>query len=380
MKKRSWPWLAAIVIAAGCCFFLLSSRFLPSATSPDFSHRGFQLLGTVIQLIKYDYVEEPDPAKIMDGAFRGLVDSLDILSSYLDPVQAAKYGQSLKTPFTDVGVVLVKSYGGFPEVVGLVENSPAEKAGLKLGDFVSSIDNRSTFGLSLVETQLALKSPAAGAVKLKVLRQSQTLFLSVERVLPALEPTAFMPAAGTAGVLRIRRFQAPAADHSGRLLAAHLKDQKRPLVVDLRNCSEGDMEEARRFLNLFLKTDKAGAFQKRQGSPETLACPDKAAWDKVPLVIWTNLGTQGPAELVAGVLQDFQRAKVVGLTTAGLTASTRLLSLEDGSALLLTSGVFVLNSGKKVWGQGVKPNREVDFKAIGRDVYLKKTLELLLSR
>jgi len=377
MKKRSWPWLAAILIATGCCFFLLSSRFLPSAASSDSNHRGFQLVGTVIQLIKYDYVEEPDPAKTMDGAFRGLVDSLDILSSYLDPVQAARYVQSLKAPFRDAGIVLIKAYGGFPEVVGLVENCPAEKAGLKLGDFISSIDGRSTFGLSLVETQLALKSPAAGPMKLKVLRQSQTMFLSVEDDLPAPDPTAFMPAAGTAGVLRVRRFQAPAADNSARLLAARLKDQKRPLVVDLRNCSEGDMEEARRFLNLFLKTDKAGTFQKRQGTSETVACPDKAAWEKIPLVIWTNLGTQGPAEMVAGVLQDFQRAKVVGLTTAGLTATTRLLSLEDGSALLLTSGVFVLNSGKKVWGQGVKPDREVDFNAVGRDVYLKKTLELL---
>ena len=380
MKRRSWPWLVGIVIATGGCFFLLSTRFLPSAASRDLDHRGFQLLGTVIQLIKYDYVEEPDPAKIMDGAFRGLVDSLDILSSYLDPVQAAKYGQALKAPFREAGLVIIKSYGGFPEVVGLVENSPAEKAGLKPGDFISSIDNRSTFGLSLIETRLALKSPASGAMKLKVLRQTQTLFLTVERGLPAPEPVAFSPAAGTAGVLRVLRFQAPAAEQTNQTLGARLKDRKHPLILDLRNCAEGDLEEARRFLNLFLKTDKAGVFQKRQGPPEPLACPEKAAWDQVPLVVWTNVGTQGPAELVAGVLQDFHRAKVVGLTTAGLTASTRLLSLEDGSALLLTSGVFVLNSGKKVWGQGVKPDREVAFMDTGRDIYLKKSFELLSSR
>jgi C-terminal peptidase prc len=380
MRRRSWPWLAAIVIAAGCCFFLLSSRFLPSATPRDLNHRGFQLLGTVIQLIKYDYVEEPDPAKTMDGAFRGLVDSLDVLSSYLDPGQAVKYAQAMKEPFRESGLVIIKSYGGFPEVVGLVENSPAEKAGLRPGDFVSSIDNRSTFGLSLVETRLALKGPAAGPMKLKVLRQAQTLFVTVERAMPAAEPVAFAPAAGTAGVLLVRRFRAPAAELANRTLAARLKDLKQPLILDLRNCAEGDLEEGRRFLNLFLKTDKAGSLQKRQGPPESLACPDKAAWDQVPLVVWTNMGTQGPAELVAGVLQDFKRAKVVGLTTAGLTASTKLLSLEDGSALLLTSGVFALNSGKKIWGEGVKPDREVTFKDTGREIYLKKTLELLSSR
>jgi carboxyl-terminal processing protease len=380
MKRRSWPWLAGIVIASGCCFFLLSSRFLPSAASSAPDHRGFQLLGTVIQLIKYDYVEEPDPAKTMDGAFRGLVDSLDVLSSYLDPVQAAKYAQAQKTPLRDAGLVIIKAYGGFPEVVGLTPNSPAEKAGLAPGDLISSIDNRSTFGLSLVETRLALKSPTAGTMRLKVLRRNQTLFPTMERGLPAPEPVAFFPAAGTAGVLQVLRLQAPAADQANRTLGARLKDPKRPLVVDLRNCAEGDIEEARRFLNLFLKTDKAGVFQKRQGPPEPLACPEKAAWDQVPLVIWTNVGTQGPAEMVAGVLQDFKRAKVVGLNTAGLTASTRLLSLEDGSALLLTSGVFVLNSGKKLWGQGVKPDSEVAFTDTGRALYLKKTLELLSSR
>ena len=381
MKRRSWPWLAGIAIVTAGCIFFLSSRFLPSvASASDFNPRNFRLLGTVIELIKYDYVEEPDPAKTMDGAFRGLVDSLDVLSTYLDPARAIKYRQSRKVPFTDVGAVLIKAYGGFPEVVGLVGGSPAEKGGLKLGDYISSINNRSTYGLSLIETQLALKSQVARPVKVKVLRQNQTLFLTLDRTLLYGKPATYSPAKGTAGIVHVQTLRAPCVEETQKILQARLKGQSLPLVLDLRNCNEGDLEETRRFLNLFIKTDKAGVFLKRKAAEEVLSCPQTAPWSRVPLVVWTNLGTQGQAEIAAGVLQDFGRAKVVGLTTAGLTASTKILPLEDGSALVLTTGVFSLNSGKKIWGQGVKPDGEVPFKDPGGDPYLKKTLELVSTR
>ncbi len=380
MRKKTWAWLLGAVLAAGACFLLLAGRTAPTAATRDLSSRGFQILGTVIELIKYDYVEEPNPAKTMDGAFRGLVDSLDVLSTYLNADDAAKYRQARMTGFQDIGAVLIKAYGGFPQVVGLIERSPAEKAGLKVGDAISSIDGRSTLGFSLAETQLALKSRGSEAVKVKVLRQAETLVLLVKRAAFSVLGPTWSRAEGTAGILRVPRLNASAVNVARGMLTTKVKDSGKPLILDMRNCSEGDVEQAGRFLNLFLRADPAGRFLIKQGAQEPFACPQKAMWDKIPLVVWTNLGTQGPAEIVAGVLQDLQRAKVVGLQTPGLAAKVSLLPLEDGSALLLTTGVFALNSGKKIWEQGVKPDAALEGWDTGQQTYLKKTLDLLRSR
>jgi carboxyl-terminal processing protease len=379
MTRRNWTWLAGTVLLAGACFVLLAGRPTSATATRDLSSTGFQTLGTVIQLIKYDYVEEPNPARTMDGAFRGLVDSLDVLSTYLNPENAAKLRQVRPGELKETGVVLIKAYGGFPQVVGLIDGSPAAKSGLKAGDFISVIDGRSTLGFSLVETRLALESRGGQPVKVKVLRQARNLELSIDRATLDRAPAAWSPLERTAGVLRLPKLTQAAVDEAVGLLTSNLKESQKPLVLDLRNCYEGDNAQAARLINLFLRADPAGAFLGRQDSRTPLSCSQDPAWEKVPLVVWTNFGTQGPAEIVAAVLQDGKRAKVVGLTTPGLAARTEFVPLQDGSSLLLTTGVFALNSGKKVWGQGVKPDANVEARESGSDVYLRKTLALFPS-
>ena len=375
MRRKSWPWLAAAAPAAAAVFFLLAG-----ASDRESDGRGFQHLGTVIQLIKHDYVDEPSPAKTMDGAFRGLVDSLDILSTYLAPAEKQKFLETRKTAFKDTGAVLLMAYGSFPQVVGLVEGSPAARSGLKPGDAISSINGRSTFGLNLTEARLALLSRAEGPFKIKVVRQARTLDMDLG-LSPAAGPAvSFAPADGTAGILRIRSLSAQSAAEAKSVLAARLKPGSSPLVLDLRNCWEGEVEEARQLVNLFLKADRIGSFVKRQGAADILSCPREPAYETVPLAVWTNLGTQGAAEIAAGVLRDFRRAKVIGQETPGLAARTELLPLRDGSALLLTTGVFALNSGKKIWGDGVLPDGKVEARDDAPDGYLKKTIELWPSR
>ena len=380
MRHKPWPWLGGAVLLTTACFLFLSSRSLPNASGRETNYQGFRILGTVIELIKHDYVEEPNAAKTMDGAFRGLVDSLDILSTYLGPGEAQKYMDSQKPGFKDPGIALIKAYGGFPQVVGLVENSPASKSELKPGDGISTINGRSTLSLSLVETQLALKSRGDEPVQLKVLRQNRTLDLTLNRAPSDTQPVSLAPAPGTAGVLRLGRMDAPSVAAAKAALAAGLRPGSGPLVLDLRNCWEGEPDAAAGLLNLFLRADRVGTFLKKQGGPEVVSCPQEAPWDKIPLAVWTNLGTQGAAEIVAAVLQDFRRAKVIGLETPGLAAKTRLLPLQDGSALLLTAEVFALNSGTKIWGAGVKPDGKIDPAASETKAYLAKTVELQAGR
>ena len=134
--------LLLTVLAFISLYFLLEKNFLPGfllRLSPD---KDFELLGKVIQLIKNDYIEEANPAKTMKGAFKGMVDSLDVLSSYLDKESVQRYNQRKDANLNDIGIVLYKRYGSFPQVIGIKENSPAEKKGIQIGDFISSLDDR----------------------------------------------------------------------------------------------------------------------------------------------------------------------------------------------------------------------------------------------
>jgi len=361
-----------------CLFFVLERGFLPGVPQRP-SFRGFDLLGSVARLVKNDYIEERDPARTMEGACRGLIDSLDPVSSYFGPDAAARYLRR-DSRWADIGIVLFKkSHGLFPQVAGLVEGSPAEKAGLRLGDTVSAMDGRGTLDMSSVEANLYLKDLEQKPVALKVVRDDQTLEFTVPRAVIYPEPFAYA-AEGAFAVLEIHGLYAPCVDDIGTKVVPLLKARKGPYVLDLRNCSEGEVEEARKLLNVFVRSPKIGDFEKKGGIKEPLACPAAPDLDRLPAAVWVNGATMGPAELVAAVLQETRKVKVIGAATPGLVSRQELFPLEDQSSILVTSGVFTLASGKRLWEEGVTPDDRLDPGDLGTTAYVKRTSALLAKR
>ena len=145
----------------------------------------------------------------------------------------------------------------------------------------------------------------------------------------------------------------------------------------MRNCSEGSFDEARELISLFLSAEKLGYLEGKAGEKEILASPEVPPLARLPLIVWINQGTLGPAEAVAAVLKEFKRAKLVGLETPGLSAKYTFYPLEDGTSVVLTSGVFCLNSGVKLWGQGAEPDITVKVDDQGFESFLSKTQPLL---
>jgi len=372
-KKRIKIFLLTVLVFIAL-FFLLEKNFLPGfllKLSPD---KDFELLGKVIQLIKNDYIEEANPAKTMKGAFKGMVDSLDVLSSYLDKESMLRYSQRKEANLNDIGIVLYKRYGSFPQVIGIKENSPAEKKGIQIGDFISSLDGRSTLTMSMTEANLYLKDRDKKTVKLRIFKRDETKEVDVERTLLFEEPCSYAKAKGTNGILKVHQLYPPCVRKIREEIIPRLKPEKSSLILDLRNCYEGDIGEARKLINLFLKSPNIGYFETKRGAKEILSCPDDAELEKLPLAIWTNQATIGPAEAVAGVLKEFKRAKIIGLPTLGLVAKQNFVVLEDGSGLLLTSGIFYLRSGEKLWEQGIKPDIKINGEDQSSSTYLKKSL------
>lgn len=374
MKVPRYRWFLWAAFLAAALFFVVQMGFLPGGFKPA-APKGFELLDSLMRIIRNDYLEVRDPVQTAEGAYRGLVNSLDPLSAYLNKDLAAKY-LALTGGETDPGVVILKRYASFPQVASVVEGSPAEKIGIKLGDLLSAIEGRNSLSMSLAETVLRLKGTDEQPVKIRVLRGGETLDLDVPRAIIFPKPFTFVRTAGKPAILSIHRF-APSLDSDlRREVLPALKNPKTALVVDLRNCQDGDLEAARKFVNLFVKTADAGYFENRGGVKQAVACPAEPELGTLPLAVWVNAGTAGPAEFAAGVLQEVRKAKVVGFPTPGLVGRTEFFSLKDESAIVLTSGVYSLPSGRKLWDEGLRPDVSLPIDKLDEKSYLEKTIPL----
>jgi C-terminal peptidase prc len=342
--------------------------------------RDIDILNTVIRYIKTDYLEVPDPGKSMAGAFEGLVNALDVMSGYLDKPSAAKYGAARKAPLKDVGAIIFKRSSAFPIVIGVIAGSPADKAGVKMGDYLSALDDHSTLVWSLSQIDTYLKDTAAAPVKLRVIRETTTKEIPVIRGDVYPKSLSYAAQAGTAGILKVHHLYAPLAADMAKTVVPQVKGLKAPLVLDLRDCYEGDPDQVPAFLNFFLAGDKAGWYERKTGDKDVLPCPGPAPLGGLPIVIWANQATLGPAEIVAAALQDQRAAKVVGIETPGLAGRQEMFPLDAGDALLLTTGVYVTASGRKVWGKGVSPDVKIELGKTSDKDYLEKTLALSPGR
>lgn len=364
-----------VVFLAALLFFIFQMRNLPGGAQRGPGPQGFELYDSLVRLIRNDYLEERDPVRTAEGAYRGLVNSLDPISAYLDKGLAAKYlaghlGEK------ESGLVIFKRYGAFPQVLGVVEGSPAEGAGIRPGDVLSAINGLNTLSMSLVEADLLLRSKGDEPIEVKVLRQNAAFEVSLSRAVLFPKPYTFSREAGRPAVLRIHYFSPPLIAGIKKEVVPAFKDGKTPLVLDLRDCREGDHELARALVNLFLKASLIGRYEKQGGVKQDVACPDEAPLGKTPVAVWVNAATWGPAEIVAGVLQELRNSKVIGFPTPGLAGRREAFVLKDESLALLTSAVFSLPSGKSLWGQGLTPDLRLRADDRSEKAYFDKTIPL----
>lgn len=377
LKKKKFLFLGLLLLAPLLLLVEKSSiRGISIISSPS---KNLYLLETVFRYVKNDYIEEMDPLKTVEGSFKGLVNSLDSCSGYLDKENTARYLEQKEGLYKEPGLILFKKYGSFPIVVGLIENSPAEKAGLMLGDVVTEVNHLSTPPISLAEVNLYIRSKGEELLDLKILREDKTLEIKIERTSLLTEPLTYSPLEGTSGILRISRLAPPCLTTLKTKFLPTLSQKKKTLVLDMRTCQEGTFEEARQLVNLFLKAESIGYLDKKGEKSEVFSSLEEPALPDIPLVVWVSQATLGPAEVVAAVLKKNNRAKIVGLPTLGLAAKNEFFMLKDGTSVLLTSAIFCLDSGVKLWGQGVEPDIQVDAKDLSSDSYIRKSQGLMTA-
>lgn len=374
-KVPRYRWFLWAAFLAAAFFFVTQTGILPGGPGGQ-ANRGFDHLDSLMRLIRNDYLEVRDPVTTAEGSYRGLVNSLDPLSAYLPKGLAAAW-KARTSAETEPGIAILKNASAFPQVVAVFKGSPAEKAGLRIGDVLSAVDGRNILSMSLTEVKLLLQGQGAEPVKLRVLRGNDTLDLEVARARLFEQPFDFEPASGRPAILKIRRISPGLVSGLRKSVVPGLKGRRTPLVLDLRGVQDGDHAEAAKLANLFITSTAAGAFESRGGAKDPVSLPAEPELGALPLVVWTGPGTAGPAELAAGLLQEVRQAGIVGFATPGLVGRRTLFELEDGSAVLLTTAVYALPSGRKLWEKGLTPDVAIPVDKLDEKTYLEKTLPLL---
>ena len=323
-----------------------------------------RIVESVLQHIQNDYVDDPNMEKVRMGALRGLAGGLDPYSSFLTADQVKAYNAN-KTS-TRVGIGAEFSQVGFLYVISAVKGSPADKSGIKSGDFIEYIDNKATRDISLYDAKQLILGDAGTTVNLRVIRSGEKpQTIKVTRgsyTVPKSESHIESP---KIGVIKVYSLDDGEANDVKTQVANLSKQGVQKIVLDIRGVAAGNLTEAVTVANLFIKNGDLSKVIGRENSVLNTytADPSKTVFDG-DLVVLTDLGTAGAAEAIASAVLERKRGDVVGERTFGAGTEQQLFPLRSGEGLLLTVSKWASPSGVPFLGEeratmGVKPSIEV---------------------
>jgi len=363
MPKISKILLLTVSVVLVLAIFLgVNSAGVSAASeSPNGAYRQIDVYTEVLRHIQTDYVTDPDMTTVTHGALRGLLESLDADSSYLSPADYTAYKADAKADKGDkaqVGINVSKRYG-YATVVSVLPGSPADKANLVDGDILEAVDGKDTRNISLAIIKLMMEGKAGSELTVAVVRPNTPVpdKITMTRVVPEVPPVSETMYENSS----ILYLKPVALDHEHvQEIASKLKLMQRSgnkkVLLDLRDVASGNMAEATRLANFFLKSGTIAMLEGQTVDKQTFVADASKTIDATaPLVVLVNRGTAGPGELVAGALLDNNRAELVGERTFGEGSEQKTFELPDGAALILSVAKYESPSGKKLQDDAVTP-------------------------
>jgi carboxyl-terminal processing protease len=362
MKKYLLIGVSAFVLGAGSMAYV-SSHALASAEPRAKTYRMLGLFGDVLDTVEHQYVTEVDDTKLIQSAIDGMLTSLDPHSGYLDPSNFQDMRDQTRGEYGGLGLE-VTSEDGVVKVITPMDDTPAARAGLKAGDYITAVNGESVLGLSVNDAVKEMRGKPGETVTLTIAREKTDPF-DVKLVREVIKTkTASAKMDGDYGVLRVSSFgekttdEATAAFNDLRAKNPHMKG----LILDLRNNPGGLLDQAVGVSDLFLE---GGEIVSQRGrDPRDIERYNARSGDitnGLPIVVLINSGTASAAEIVAGALQDRKRAQIVGLTSFGKGSVQTVIPLRGGldGALKLTTARYYTPSGRSIQKTGITPDLEV---------------------
>ena len=340
----------------------------------------------------HDRYYRPIPfGKLSDAAIGGAVKNLgDRFSAYLSPKEYSVFQEALENAFEGIGTGVDSARDGL-RIQKVYPNSPAQRAGLRVGDVIIAANGRRLAGLAAQAAIALIKGPARTAVTLRVRRGRRTFTKRVtrERIdIPTVQSRIANAGGKRAAYIALSTFGSRKAHVE--MTAAIRRAKRRTakgIVLDLRGNTGGLITEAQLVASMFLKSGPIVTTRGRAVRQQTLSALGQPVADDLPTVVLVDRDTASASEIVAGALQDRKRATLVGTRTFGKGIFQEILSLDNGGALDITVGQYFLPSGRNIGGPGTKPGRglQPDVRATDdpktrRDEALDKALAVLAGK
>src|SRR5882724_1075619 len=350
---------AAILVTsfAVLLFVVVGSLGGVHASSSDGSYRQLQVYSEVLSRVRSEYVEEPNIPKVTDGALHGLVESLDSNSSYMTADAYKAYKAHKTESKGEIGAVVSKRFG-YADVVSVLPGSPAEKAGIEPTDIFESIEGKSTRDMSLHEIRSMLVGTPGSTLNVAVVRarKAEPQKMSITRDLVSIPPVSDKMMDDAIGYVKVDALTKGKQQEVASKIKALEKSGAKKILLDLRNCAEGDEAEGVAVANLFLNHGTITYLQGQKFPREAFNADATKAVTNLPLAVLVNKGTAGPAEVVAAAVLENARGDVIGDKTFGDGSVQKTIALPDGSALILSVAKYYSPSGKAIQDAAVTPN------------------------
>jgi carboxyl-terminal processing protease len=357
-------------------YIVLGGLLAKSESGSEKTYRDLGVYEEVLNRIHIDYVTEPDLKKVTDGAIRGLLEALDPYSTYFTPAEYLDYLKHPDPGPADVGIFLSKRMG-YATVISVLPGSPAEKGGVRAGDLIDRVEGSGTRELSVVQIERLLAGAPGTAVKLYLVREArgEPEPITLTRTILNYPPVVAKIVDEGNGYLRVATFEKGKA----KQIAAKLRELEAngalKIILDLRNCAGGDVQEAIDTASLFLDggliTYLSGQRYPRQ---DITAHPTDGVCN-LPLAVLINQSTAGPAEVVASAVLGNKRGEVVGTRSFGIGVFQKTIPIGDGSALLLSVAKYYGPDGKAINDNGVTPSVLQGAGVASADIYGEEEMQ-----
>ena len=350
-------------------YLLLTLLFLNLLSQNAFSQKKdvlyekLDLFGDILETINKEYFKQINEGEVIDGAINGMLQSLDPYSSYMSPKTFKNMNTETKGEFGGLGIEVTME-AGLVKVISPIDDTPADRAGIKSGDYIIKLDNKQVKGLTLDEAVNTMRGKSGTPITLTIRRIDVDDPIIVKIVRETIKTKSVVSEVKeNIGYLRLRSFN----EKSGDELIDKIREISRNkpnvtgYILDLRNNPGGLLSQAIKISDAFLDSGEIVSTKGRD--PKDIKVYNSKKGDEIngkPLIVLINKGSASASEIVAGALKDHKRAIVIGEKSFGKGSVQSIMPLSNGGGLRLTTAKYYLPSGETIEDVGVQPDIKVE--------------------
>jgi len=364
---RRWIGVAAVgtVVAVGIFVSIQGSLQAKRPANEDALYKELELFSDALSIVQTDYVEQPEAKQLIYGALKGMLATLDPYSQFLDPDSYNELKIDTEGQFGGLGIEITLK-DDILTIITPIDDTPAQKAGLKPTDRIVKIDGQMTRGITLLDAVKKLRGKPGTKVTLTILREGENelkdyaLTRDIILIQSIRETKLFEH---DIGYVRISDFRENTTRDLEQALDKLKSKHMQGLVLDLRNNPGGLLDVAVSTAELFLSRQQLIVSTKGRLRNQNLEFRSRRqGLDKaIPIVVLINEGSASASEILAGAIQDHHRGIIVGTKSHGKASVQTVFPMKDGSALRLTTSKYFTPNGRMIHGQGIIPDVEVPF-------------------